>query len=156
VNLKLYGVDLPWVRIAAHLGHELSEDCNMGQDMKVKMADFVSMRSSILACFWKFFQGVKTSSSLEVRVVANLASMDIRAATGSNLFGIRKLCKQDIIGKSMAQVKLLILEAKSTVPELDGWGLGCLKKYLEDRYLLLAKLEDTTDIDALIDSLCFS
>ena len=167
VNLKLYGVDLPWVRTACHLGHELSEDCNMEQDMKVKKAEFVkkstdireafsfaqpnqvlkavntycgslygamtwclfsdkarqvfncwstcvklawgvtrathtylvdnflsggipSMRSSILACYWKFHQGVKTSKSLEVRVVANLASADIQSATGSNLFGIRK------------------------------------------------------------------
>ena len=28
VNLKLYGVDLPWVRTATHLGHELSEECS--------------------------------------------------------------------------------------------------------------------------------
>ena len=114
------------------------------------------MRLSILACFWKFFHGVKTSSSLEVRVVANLASMDIRAATGSNLFGIRRECKQDTTLKSMAHVKHLILESKSTVPEPDEWRVGCLKKYLQDRYLLLAKLEDTTDIDSLIDSLCSS
>ena len=28
-NLKLYGVDLPWVQHASHLGHELSEELNM-------------------------------------------------------------------------------------------------------------------------------
>ena len=39
VNLKLYGVHVPWVQTAAHLDHELSVDCNMEQDMKVKTAD---------------------------------------------------------------------------------------------------------------------
>jgi hypothetical protein len=38
VNLKLYGVDFPWVKTATHMGHELSEHCNMEQDMKVKRA----------------------------------------------------------------------------------------------------------------------
>ena len=63
------------------------------------------MRSSTLACFWKFYQGVKTSKSLEVRLVANLGSVDIRSPTGSNLSGIRRECKQDIDGKPAATVK---------------------------------------------------
>ena len=41
VNLRLYGDDLPWVKSATHLGHELSEDCTMEQDMKCKRADFI-------------------------------------------------------------------------------------------------------------------
>ena len=163
VPLKLYGVDLPWVRTANHLGNELSEECNMEDDIKHKKADFIrrstevregfsfaqpnqvlqavrtyccsvygamiwplfsdmtkqvfncwstcvklawgvprsthtylvdnflscgipSMRSSQLACFWKFLHGVKGSSSLEVRVVANLSAADIRSTTGSNKF----------------------------------------------------------------------
>jgi nucleoid-associated protein YejK len=36
VNLKLYGVELPWVKTDTHLGHELSEDYNLEQDMKCK------------------------------------------------------------------------------------------------------------------------
>ena len=44
VHLQLYGVDLPWVTHATHLGHELHQDCTMEYDAKMKRADF--MRSS--------------------------------------------------------------------------------------------------------------
>ena len=221
VNLKLYGVDLPWVKTSTHLGHELSEDCTMEQDMKEKRADFVrnstdvretfsfaqpsqilqavrtycgslygamtwslfsdkalqvfncwstcvklawgvtrathkylvdnflsggipSMRSSTLACYWKFFQSVKKSSSLEVRVVASMASMDIRSSTGSNLSGIRRECKEDIGGQPDLVVKQMILGMGSDVPDRDRWRIGCLKKFLDERYQLLAKLQNTT------------
>ena len=115
-----------------------------------------SMRSSTLACFWKFYQGVKTSKSLEVRLVANLASVDIGSPTGSNLAGIKRECKEDVDGKPVATVKHLILEVKTRVPDNDKWRLGCLKKYLELRYQQLARLEDTSYIDSIIDSLCSS
>ena len=55
VNLKLYGVDLPWVKSAVHLGHELTEDCTMEEDMKVKRADFISQSTDVREMF-KFAQ----------------------------------------------------------------------------------------------------
>jgi hypothetical protein len=42
VNLKLYGVDLPWVKTATHLGYDLSGDCNMEKDMKCKRREFIN------------------------------------------------------------------------------------------------------------------
>ena len=39
--LKLYGVELPWVQSATHLGNELCEDGTMDKDMKVKRAAFI-------------------------------------------------------------------------------------------------------------------
>ena len=39
--LTLYGVDLPWVRTATHLGNELCEDGTMDTDMKQKRAAFI-------------------------------------------------------------------------------------------------------------------
>jgi hypothetical protein len=41
VHLQLYGVDLPWVTHATHLGHELHQDCTMEYDAKMKRADFI-------------------------------------------------------------------------------------------------------------------
>ena len=38
LNLQLYGVDLPFVKIANHLGHQLSEECTMGQDIRCRKA----------------------------------------------------------------------------------------------------------------------
>jgi hypothetical protein len=43
---------------------------------------------------------------MEVRVVANLASVDIRRATGYNLFGIRKELKIDMGYNPLVVVRL--------------------------------------------------
>ena len=40
--LQLYGVDLPWVETATHLGHELHQLCNMDYDVKTKRAQFIA------------------------------------------------------------------------------------------------------------------
>ena len=117
-----------------------------------------SVRASLLACYWKFLEGVKTSTSMEVRVVACLASGDIRSTTGSNLFGIRKLCNIDTMSTpSSSAVKLLLLQGvKSNVPRQDSWRIGCLRKYLDEKYQLKSALLDTSEVDSLIDSLCSS
>ena len=39
--LKLYGVELPWVKSATHLGNELCEDGTMATDVKIKRAAFI-------------------------------------------------------------------------------------------------------------------
>ena len=39
--IQLYGVDLPWVTHATHLGHELSQDCTMTMDTKMKRANYI-------------------------------------------------------------------------------------------------------------------
>ena len=39
--LVLNGKQLPWVRHATHLGHELSEFCNMELDTRIKRARFI-------------------------------------------------------------------------------------------------------------------
>ena len=50
-NLKLYGLSLPWVKTANHLGHELSEECNMVQDMAIKRADFIQKSTEVRETF---------------------------------------------------------------------------------------------------------
>ena len=230
-NLKLYGVDLPWVKTANHLGIELSEECNMNQDIKQKKADFIdkstevresfsfaqpnqileavrmyccslygsktwslysdkanqvfncwstcaklawgvprathsyivdnllsaglpSLRSSVLARFCKFYDSVKKSKSMEVRLVASLAVVDIRTSTGSNCQGIRREFKMQ--DEPMVHMRDKILDAKRAVPGQDNWRLPCLMKFLDQRYQLEASLEDTKEIDLLIESLCSS
>ena len=233
VNLKLYGVDLPWVKTATHLGHELSEDCNMEQDMKCKRGEFIdksttvretfsfaqpnqileavrtyccslygamtwslytdkarqvfntwstcvklawgvprathtylvdnllsagipSLRLSILARFCKFFESVKTSNSMGVRLGASLASVDIRTATGSNLFGIRQEFNLDPRVNHLWLLRSTILGSTSAVPEQDTWRMRRMKNYLEQKFQLDARHEDTSEITGLIDSLCSS
>ena len=50
-HLKLYGVDLPWVESATHLGHELHQDCNMNYDSKCKRARFIDNSTAVREMF---------------------------------------------------------------------------------------------------------
>ena len=49
--LILDGKPLPWVITATHLGHELSQVCNMDQDIKVKKARFIADSTEIRETF---------------------------------------------------------------------------------------------------------
>ena len=113
-----------------------------------------SIRSSILARFCKFFQSLRMSCSLAVRVVANITCMDIRSVTGSNLYNIEKEIKLDPVKDVMMKVKAAILGLRSPVPLADAWRISCLRKYLDERHLLRAGNQDTEEIDKLIESIC--
>ena len=49
--LLLNGEQLPWVRHATHLGHELSELCNMELDARMKRARFIENSTAIREAF---------------------------------------------------------------------------------------------------------
>ena len=51
VPLTLNGKSLPWVRNATHLGHEISEKCNMELDTKIKRARFIENTTNIRETF---------------------------------------------------------------------------------------------------------
>ena len=113
-----------------------------------------SVRASVLSRYLKFFESVKSSSSVEVSVVANLASADIRSVTGSNLFNLKKEAGMDITRETMNKARVVLLSARTAVPVQDGWRIGCLKKFLSERSKLDEKLQSTDVMDSLIDSLC--
>ena len=50
-NLKLNGRDLPFVTTATYLGHELSQDCTMVQDTKIKRASSIDRSMNIRETF---------------------------------------------------------------------------------------------------------
>ena len=65
VNLQLYGVDLPWVKTATHLGNELSSDCTMEEDIKCKRGAFIGRSTEVSEMFGfarpnQILQAVKT------------------------------------------------------------------------------------------------
>ena len=53
------------------------------------------MKTSVRACFSYFHQGVITSASLKVRVIACIAGSDLRSRTGSNLHNIALVTVSD-------------------------------------------------------------
>ena len=58
--------------------------------------------------------------------------------------------------KNSGEMRRVLLDLKAQVPIQDSWRIGCLKKFLTEKYTLSAKDENTDDIDSLIDSLCKS
>ena len=49
--VKLYGLDLPFVKTATHLGHELHQLVNMEYDANVKRISFIDKSTSIRETF---------------------------------------------------------------------------------------------------------
>ena len=97
-----------------------------------------------------------TSSSLAVRVVANICSKDVRSNTGSNLFNIEKEVKLDPVRDLLVKVKAALLGLGTAVPVEDTWRIGCLQKFLARKYILEASHQNTMHLEELIDSLCIS
>ena len=232
VNLRLYGVDLPFVKSANHLGHQLSEDGTMDLDIRTRKARFIgdttdvrdlfsfaqpnqiltavktyccsmhncmtwplysdmarqfyncwstcvklawdvnratktflvdnllaggypSMRSSILACYGRFYQSVRHSPGLEIRTLACIAAADFRSTTGSNLYNINKEYSIEP-REDVAKCKKTILERRVPVPDMDRWRIPCLARYLAARYRLHLENRDTGEVDCLILSLATS
>ena len=65
VNVQLYGVDLPFVKTASHLGHQLSEACTMDQDIRCRKAEFIGNTTDVREMFSfaqpnQIIQAVKT------------------------------------------------------------------------------------------------
>ena len=50
-SLQLYGVDLPWVTSATHLGHELHQLGSMEHDAKIRRAIFIQNSTDIREMF---------------------------------------------------------------------------------------------------------
>ena len=231
--IKLNGKDLPFVKTATHLGHELSQDGSMSTDIKRKQAkfidksieiretfffadpvqilsavntyccdhygsmlwdlysepagqyyrcwntctklawncprsthtyfvtcqlaaDFVSIRTKILASYVKFFKSLLNSKSPEVALVANLMGHDVGSTTGSNLYRLRQETGLNPWMASPTLVKMALEKNDVMVPDEDGWRLPLLEKLLLQRCEMRSQLQNTSAIQGMIDSLCSS
>ena len=94
-----------------------------------------------------------TSPSLDVRVIANIAAADIRSSTGNNLFNLGKEAGENLTMDNLQEICRLLLDLKTQVPMQDTWRLGCLRKFLSEKYALVAMDQDTDEIDYVIDDL---
>ena len=114
-----------------------------------------SMKNSTISCFLKFHESLTKSPSLELRVLSNIVTADQRSTTGANMHGVRKMCDKDPLETiSLAEIKKILLESRTTVPNEDKWRIPCLVKFLEDRYLMQSRHQDHSELDEIIDSLC--
>ena len=119
-------------------------------------AGIPSVRGSVLARYCRFFESVKSSRSIEVMVVANIAASDIRSMTGNNLFNLKKEANMDITRENMGKARMVLLNMRTPVPAQDSWRIGCLQTFLSQKFQLEATHQSTDVIDSLVESLCSS
>ena len=115
-----------------------------------------SMRSSVLTRYCRFVNSARTSQIMEVRIVANIAAADVRSPTGKNLKNMEKEAGMSLTMNNMWEMKRVLIDMRTPVPSQESWRLGCLRKFLTEKYRLLAIDQDTEAVDLLIDSLCVS
>ena len=92
--------------------------------------------------------------SIEVQLLANIVSRDIRTTTGRNLNFIQTETGLDPWRTSAQEVGDSLV--REPVPDQDQWRLPLLCQFLNQRDELETSLEDTKTITELIDSLCSS
>ena len=78
------------------------------------------MRSSVLACYGKFYQSVRHSPALEIRAIACIAATDVRSTTGANLMNLTREYGNPVGNVSM--VRQNILDERCLVPDMDSIG----------------------------------
>ena len=94
------------------------------------------------------------SNSGEVQILANIVARDVRSVTAKNLLLIEKESGLDPWKTTSAEVKEKLPDKET--PEQDLWRLPLLCQYLDKRKEMETNMEDTKEIDSLIDSLCSS
>jgi hypothetical protein len=126
---------------------------------QVLSADLVSARTDILVRYSKFFRSLRSSTSKEVAMVANLVSRDISTTTGTNLRLLADtsgLCPWET---GQAKLKEAVI-CKEMVPvmDMDTWRIPLLGKLLAQRQRLsyLGEEVEMNRTDDLIHSLCIN
>ena len=229
--VKLCGQDLPWVKHATHLGHELHQVCNMEFDANMKRGEFIensvqiretfhfanpeevlsaiqvyashwygamlwdlygdkvgqlcrawstcvklawdlprsthtflvegllvknffTVKQQLVGRFVNFFKELQKSKSQEVRIVSSMVGRCVRSTTGKNLALIERDTGLDPWVTPAWMVRAAT--PREEVPANEGWRAQYLTKLILARREMRTKLEDTTDVEELIDSLCSS
>ena len=88
--------------------------------------------------------------------VANSAINDKGSTTGANLFKLHELTGLNPIVTNGTEVATVLLDAEQLMPVNEEWRIPFLKKLIWTRQQRELHVEDTKDIDFLIDSLCSS
>ena len=102
----------------------------------------------------KFFKNLVSSKNDDVRLLEELVGKDATSITGRN---ISKLWQETGVNPWIASPSEIRSKIERTaVPEIDEWRLPYLQKLLLRRYEMESNLEDTKNINNLIDELCVS
>ena len=118
--------------------------------------DMFSARTDILARYVSFFRSLRTSSNLEIRVLANLTSRDHQSTTGKNLRAVQRASGLDPWQATPAKMKSALhsMEMVEVHPQ-DSWRSEYLCTLLRQHQeaVFMGMEESQEEIQDLIDSL---
>ena len=89
-------------------------------------------------------------------MLANLVGHDVSSTTGGNLYRLGQETGLNPWTASPLMVRMALQQSDTMVPEEDGWRLPLLEKLLLQRYNLELQVQDTSEVQTLIVSLCSS
>ena len=126
--LCLYGVDLPWVVSATHLGHDLHQDANLDFDCKCKRGQFIQNSTNVRETF-------KFAEPAEVLQAVKIYCCDFYGIMMLDLFGDQA---EQLYRRWNTCVKLSWEVPRSThtflVDGLLGSGLPTVRQQILSRY----------------------
>ena len=100
-------------------------------------------KTDILLRYAKFFRGLRSSVSDEIRVLCNLICRDSQSTTAKNLKFIGNLSKQDLwtVGQE-ALKETLVSNQRVSVSDQDKWRIPYLRSLLEKYQLAQFQAEE--------------
>ena len=116
--------------------------------------NFFTVKQQLVGRFVNFFKELQKSKSQEVRIVSSMVGRCVRSTTGKNLALIERDTGLDPWVTPAWMVRAAT--PREEVPANEGWRAQYLTKLILARREMRTKLEDTTDVEELIDSLCSS
>ena len=144
-------------RVAIKLAWSCPRDTRTYLVQQVLSCDLTSARTDILARYGKFFRSLRSSTSMEVAVMANLVSRDLQSTTGANLRLLEEVSGLSPWEASQDKLKKAVEEKEIVaVDDFDKWRIPFLNKLLGQRQELAYLGEDTGEASKLIDSLCIN
>ena len=112
-----------------------------------------------MARYSKFFQGLRSSPSLEVVTLVNLVSRDIRSCTGSNIRFITEQSGKDPWVESSSIIRSGLREKEAVhVQDQDKWRVSYLGLLLAQRqsWKYMGAEDEEEEVQNLVDSLCIN
>ena len=113
---------------------------------------YVPLRKQICTRYTNFFQKLFSSTSKEIRHLANIVSRDAKSSVFRNIQFVKEAAGISPWDFSRREIAQKIENAP--IPPNNEWRMTLLMKMLNTRRQMSAALEDTTHISLMIDSLC--
>jgi hypothetical protein len=91
-----------------------------------------------------------------VSVLSHIVARNVRTTTANNLHLIREMTGLDPWSCLGNKVKKVLGDKPAEVPQQDSWRLLYLEMLLDQRGEMYYRMEDTTQLTELIDSICLN